>query len=116
MSATPRSFATRFGKFLVGLPPYGWLVLFFALPFLIVLKISLSELQTAIPPYQAIFNWTDEAVLQLRLNFGNYKYLFTDDLYILAYLNSVKIAAAASTTASHQSGPSCATSPMGWTW
>jgi putrescine transport system permease protein len=82
----------RLGRFLVALPPYGWLLLFFALPFLIVFKISLSELQTAIPPYQPIFSWTGDAILQLRLNFGNYAYLFSDDLYALAYLNSLKIA------------------------
>ena len=87
------SLRQRFGRFLVGLPPYGWLVLFFLLPFLIVLKISLSELQAAIPPYKAIFGWAEDGILQLRLNFGNYGYLFSDDLYVLAYLNSLKVAA-----------------------
>jgi putrescine transport system permease protein len=88
-----RALSRGLGRFLVGLPPFGWLLLFFLLPFLIVLKISLSELQAAIPPYKAIFAWTDDQVLQLRLNFGNYAYLFSDDLYALAYLNSLKIAA-----------------------
>jgi len=88
-----RALSRGLGRFLVGLPPFGWLLLFFLLPFLIVLKISLSELQAAIPPYKAIFTWTDDQVLQLRLNFGNYAYLFSDDLYALAYLNSLKIAA-----------------------
>lgn len=83
----------KLGRFLVVLPPYGWLVVFFLLPFLIVLKISLSELQAAIPPYKAIFAWAEEGVLQLRVNFGNYAYLFSDDLYALAYLNSLKVAA-----------------------
>ncbi len=83
----------KLGRFLVALPPYGWLVVFFLLPFLIVLKISLSELQAAIPPYQAIVSWADEGILQLRLNFGNYSYLFSDELYALAYLNSLKVAA-----------------------
>jgi putrescine transport system permease protein len=66
---------------------------FFLLPFLIVLKISLSELQAAIPPYKAIFAWAEDGILQLRLNFGNYSYLFSDELYVLAYLNSLKVAA-----------------------
>jgi len=83
----------RLGRFLVALPPYGWLVVFFLLPFLIVLKISLSELQAAIPPYKAIFAWAEDGILQLRLNFGNYSYLFSDELYVLAYLNSLKVAA-----------------------
>src|SRR5579859_3693220 len=88
-----RSLRQKAGKFLVGLPPYGWLVVFFLLPFLIVLKISLSELQAAIPPYKALFGWVDDGVLQLRLDFGNYSYLFSDDLYVLAYLSSLKMAA-----------------------
>jgi len=88
-----RALSRGLGRFLVGLPPYGWLLLFFLLPFLIVFKISLSELQEAIPPFQPIFAWTGEAVLQLRLNFGNYAYLFSDDLYALAYLTSLKVAA-----------------------
>jgi len=83
----------KLGRFLVALPPYSWLVVFFLLPFLIVLKISLSELQAAIPPYQAIVSWADEGILQLRFNFGNYSYLFSDELYALAYLNSLKVAA-----------------------
>ena len=83
----------KLGRFLVALPPYSWLVVFFLLPFLIVLKISLSELQAAIPPYQAIVSWADEGILQLRFNFGNYSYLFSDELYVLAYLNSLKVAA-----------------------
>lgn len=88
-----RALTRRLGRFLVGLPPYGWLLLFFMLPFLIVLKISLSELQAAIPPYQPIFSWSADNILQARLNFGNYAYLFSDELYLLAYLNSLKIAA-----------------------
>jgi len=88
-----RPLKQKIGRFLVGLPPYGWLVVFFLLPFLIVLKISLSELQAAIPPYKAIFGWAEDGILQLRLNFGNYGYLFSDDLYVLAYLNSLKVAA-----------------------
>jgi putrescine transport system permease protein len=87
------SFKQKLGRFLVGLPPYGWLLVFFLLPFLIVLKISLSELQAAIPPYKPIFGWAEDGILQLRLDIGNYGYLFSDDLYVLAYLNSLKIAA-----------------------
>jgi putrescine transport system permease protein len=92
MSA-PGPLKRKLGRFLVALPPYGWLVVFFLLPFLIVLKISLSELQAAIPPYKAIFSWAEDGILQLRLNFGNYSYLFSDELYALAYLNSLKVAA-----------------------
>ncbi len=81
------------GRFLVGLPPYLWLGLFFALPFLIVLKISLAETQIGIPPYKPLLDWAQAGVLELRLNLGNYRTLFSDDLYVIAYLNSLKIAA-----------------------
>ena len=82
----------KLGRFLVALPPYGWLILFFMVPFLIVLKISLSELQVGIPPYKAILEWV-EGVPHLHLNFENYSLLFGDELYVLAYLNSLKVAA-----------------------
>ena len=48
----------------------------------------------AIPPYTDLFTWADEQ-LTLTLNLGNYAYLFTDDLYIRAYLSSIRIAAIA---------------------
>jgi putrescine transport system permease protein len=107
----------RLGRFLVGLPPYGWLLLFFLLPFLIVLKISLSEMQAAIPPYKPIFAWTGETVLQLRLDFGNYAYLVSDKLYALAYLNSLKVAAISTLTAlviGYPMAYTIARSPVGW--
>jgi putrescine transport system permease protein len=83
----------RWGRALVGLPPYLWLLLFFLIPFLIVFKISFSETQAGIPPYQPLFSWAEDAILQIRLNLGNYRYLVTDELYVDAYLNSLKIAA-----------------------
>jgi len=77
----------------VALPPYGWLVVFFLVPFLIVLKISLSELQVGIPPYKPVLDWAAGVLPRLHINFDNYSYLFSDDLYVLAYLNSLKVAA-----------------------
>ncbi|MDP6969134.1 MAG: ABC transporter permease subunit [Gammaproteobacteria bacterium] len=71
--------------------PYIWLVLFFLVPFIIVVKISFTEMQYAIPPYTDIVTWADEA-LTINLNIGNYYYLFTDDLYFWAYISSVRIA------------------------
>jgi putrescine transport system permease protein len=60
-------------------------------PFVIVFKISFSEMAYAIPPYTDLMTWADQQ-LTLSLNFGNYSYLFTDDLYIRAYLSSIRIA------------------------
>ncbi len=71
--------------------PYLWMVVFFAIPFLIVLKISFSELAIAMPPYTPILQFVDEAV-SLKLNLSNYIGLFTDSQYVQAYLSSIKIA------------------------
>lgn len=74
--------------------PYGWLLLFFAVPFLIVLKISFSEAAIAMPPYTELLGYVDQ-VLTININIGNYAYLWEDSLYLSAYLSSVKIAAVA---------------------
>ena len=72
----------------IGLP-YFWLLLFFFLPFVIVFQISLAEPQIAQPPYTALTEWVDEAVLQVRLNLGNYALVVEDELYRAAFLNSL---------------------------
>ncbi|KIO36457.1 ABC transporter permease subunit [Shewanella sp. cp20] len=71
--------------------PYFWLLMFFALPFAIVLKISLSTPAVAIPPYEALYQYADES-LQIMLNLGNYILIFEDHLYVNAYLGSLKMA------------------------
>ncbi|MBD8569622.1 MULTISPECIES: ABC transporter permease subunit [Pseudomonas syringae group] len=71
--------------------PFLWLFLFFALPFLIVIKISFAEADVAIPPYTEIFSYAEEK-LQLVLNLANYTLLTGDDLYVSAYLGSLKMA------------------------
>jgi putrescine transport system permease protein len=72
--------------------PYFWLLLFFAVPFLIVLKISFAKLAIAQPPYTPILEFVQSEVL-LKLNLTNYTVLFTDSQYLLAYASSLKIAA-----------------------
>lgn len=72
--------------------PYVWLLVFFAIPFLIVLKISFSKLAIAMPPYTPVLEYVDNA-LTLKLNLGNYVALITDAQYVRAYLSSIKIAA-----------------------
>ncbi|MGQ0799709.1 MAG: ABC transporter permease subunit [Pseudomarimonas sp.] len=80
------------GRWLVIVPPYVWMLLFFAAPFLIVLKISFAKSQIAIPPYTDLLVITDN-LLQIVLNLDNYLYLLRDDLYVNTYLSSLKIAA-----------------------
>ena len=73
--------------------PYFWLLLFFLVPFIIVLKISFSESLIASPPYSTLFEWAEDGALQIRVLFDNFQYLIEDELYTNAYLNSVKVAA-----------------------
>jgi len=75
------------------LPPYIWLLLFFLAPFAIVLKLSISEAAIAMPPYLPIVEWAEGLVPTFTGTLYNFNFLFTDDLYIVAYLNSIKIAA-----------------------
>jgi len=81
------------GQRLVIALPYLWLILFFLIPFLIVFKISFSEVRIAMPPYAPLWEWAGEQAVAIRLNLGNYLFLLTDDLYVSAYLYSVKVAA-----------------------
>jgi len=81
------------GRALVTAVPFLWLVVFFLVPFAIVLKISLAEAALGQPPYTALFDRVGDAVLQIRLNLANYLFLLEDPLYVAAYLSSLKIAA-----------------------
>jgi putrescine transport system permease protein len=72
--------------------PYGWILLFFLVPFLIVLKISFSDLKMGLPPYGPLIEWVDEGVLLIKLNLTNYAFIGTDILYIFSYLESLLIA------------------------
>jgi len=72
--------------------PYLWVVCFFLVPFLIVLKISFSDFRIGLPPYGPMLDWVDEGVLNIRLNFTNYALIISDDLYISSYLDSLYIA------------------------
>ncbi len=73
--------------------PFAWLLAFFLIPFVIVLKISFAEAEIAQPPYTPLFEWIEQQYLAIKVNLGNYRYLIEDALYWKAYLNSVKIAA-----------------------
>ena len=82
----------KHGRKLVILVPALWLVVFFLLPFLIVLKISFADIARAIPPYTELLSWADDQ-LSFILDFGNYLQLTDDPLYLDAYLQSLKTAA-----------------------
>lgn len=86
-----RAFKALWGRRLVIGVPYVWLLLFFLIPFAIVIKISFAIAAIAIPPYTSIVEYIDE-MLTINLNLGNYLYLAKDSLYLAAYLTSIKMA------------------------
>jgi len=89
----PRSF----WQSLVVRIPYAWLLALFLVPFLIVLKISLSQSAIARPPYTPVFDlaagWHGIHAFFAALSFDNYVLIGSDPIYVVSYLKSVEIAA-----------------------
>lgn len=85
----------RLGRRAVAAVPLLWLGLFFGLPFLLVLRISLAETVIGLPPYSALVEWIEGGILSIRLNFANFALLWQDSLYLDAFISSVRIAATA---------------------
>lgn len=91
------SLVTRFknqpwGRFAIIGTPWFWLALFFVLPFLFVVKLSLSEAALQQPPFLPFIREIEDGLVTLVLNFGNYALLFEDPLYLSALENSLTIA------------------------
>src|SRR6187397_2124987 len=82
---------------LVVILPYAWLAAFFLVPFLIVLKISLSQTALAQPPYLPVLDmaagWQALRDFLAALSCDNYRLLVSDSLYLGSYLRSLSIAA-----------------------
>ena len=85
------------GPRLVILIPALWLTALFLVPFLIVLKISLSQTVIAQPPYTPVLNltagWQGIRDFVSGLSPGSYVLLASDSLYVTSYLRSLLIAA-----------------------
>ena len=71
--------------------PYAWLLLFFLLPFLILAKISVSEMEAVV--FKDLISYK-EGLLQLTVKLSNYVFMTEDALYIKTYLASLRYAAA----------------------
>ncbi|WP_102960762.1 ABC transporter permease subunit [Mangrovicella endophytica] len=92
-TAAPAPGASKL-RWLVVAIPYLWLVVFFLVPFLIVLKISFSTYAIAQPPYEPVFDQLStvwERAQQFTLD--SYRYLTEDPIYLRSYLSSLRIAA-----------------------
>lgn len=76
--------------------PLLWLTAFFGLPFLVVVKISLSDPATALPPYTPVLAWDAGlaawADVLAALDLENYRTLIADPLYLDAGLTSLAVA------------------------
>jgi putrescine transport system permease protein len=85
------------GARLIVLVPYLWLATFFLLPFLIVVKISLSHTAIAQPPYTPVLDpaagWESLKKFFSALSLENYAFLGSDWLYLASYLKSLEVAA-----------------------
>ena len=81
------------GRSVVIAVPWVWLLLFFLIPFIIVLKISFADTRLGVPPYTDMIEWTSESYLQLKLHLANYIFLTKESLYFEAFLSSLKVAA-----------------------
>jgi putrescine transport system permease protein len=75
-------------KLVIGIP-YGWFILLVAIPLLIVMKISLSEMEAT--SVSNMISWVD-GFPTLKLNFANYQFIFSDALYVKTYISSLKYA------------------------
>ena len=93
MSIRPQSWGAR----AVLLLPYLWLAAFFLAPFVIVLKISLSQTAVAQPPYLPVLDpaagWAGLQDFVARLTADGYRLLASDPIYLLSYLKSLQLAA-----------------------
>ena len=90
MKLITRFFQSLFqgNKLVIGIP-YGWFLLLVAIPLLIVMKISLSEMEAT--SVSKMISWTN-GLPALKLNFANYQFIFSDALYVKTYISSLKYA------------------------
>jgi putrescine transport system permease protein len=90
MNAAMKGTRPSAGKLAVIGVPYVWLLIFFLLPFLIIVKISVSEMGAV--SVNDLVTYKD-GVLALSPRLGNYATVVRDELYFNTYLSSLKYAA-----------------------
>ena len=87
-------------RFVIGVP-YLWLLVFFVLPFAILLRISVTDLGSGVDPFAPLIDTSGES-WRLVLQLQNYLSIFSDasvgggrgqTIYIEAFQTSLKYAA-----------------------
>ena len=82
---------------LAALAPFLWLAAFFLFPFVLVAKLSLSDIALAIPPYAPRLDLSEGlaglATFARGLDFDAYRHMIEDGVYAASYLSSLKFAA-----------------------
>src|SRR6202163_518575 len=90
--AVRENWLARRGKWFIILPPLLFLLVFFLIPFGFALVISFADTAVRVPPFTDILSVSPDWHIHLTLNLGNFNYLFTDEVYGLSYLYSLKTA------------------------
>jgi putrescine transport system permease protein len=97
MGAADRNTGKSWSVRAVLLAPYVWLLIFFLAPFIIVLKISLSQTALAQPPYLPVLDlaagWRGVLAFLRGLSLDGYRLIASDPIYLLSYLKSLEVAA-----------------------
>jgi len=82
--------AVNWGRYSVIGIPYIFLIVLFSAPFLVVLRLSVTEMDGV--HIMDLTNYVDGAIT-LKIKLSNYLFLLTDDLYVETYMSSLKFAA-----------------------
>ena len=82
----------RNGKWFIILPPMLYLLVFFLIPFAFALKISFADTALRVPPFTDILSISPDRHIHLTLSLSNFQYLFTDEVYGLSYIYSIRTA------------------------
>ncbi len=77
--------------FYISIVPNIWMILVFIIPIFLIFKISFTEPIMAVPPLGKLCTWTNEQILNIKLNVANYIRILKDNYYISTFANSVCI-------------------------
>ncbi len=77
-------------RLVIGIP-YVWLILVFLIPFLIVLKLSVTDMSESSSPFGALSSF-ENGMLHIKIRLASYAFIAEDKLYLFTYLNSLKFA------------------------